>query len=150
MERCNALATTFGCRTESLPFTYLGLPMGTIRPRLDDLMPMIYKFDKRLLRIANFLSHYSRLVVIRSVISAMPNYVMSALKVHYSHTDHVEKSMRTWLWNGKEIHKHGKCLVKGEKVCRPKSDGGLGVLNIRDQNKALLLKNLYKIFNSHS
>jgi hypothetical protein len=32
-------------------------------------------------------------------------------------------------------------------VCRPKSQGGLGVLNIFAQNKALLLKNLHKFYN---
>ena len=79
----------------------------------------------------------------------MPNHIMCALKVHYVHIDHTEKSMRTFLWHGKEIEKKGKCLVKWEKVCLPKSAGGLGVLNLREQNKALLMKNLFKFFNKH-
>lgn len=29
----------------------------------------------------------------------------------------------------------------------PKEEGGLGVINIEEQNKALLLKNLHKFFN---
>ena len=32
-------------------------------------------------------------------------------------------------------------------VCLPKEEGGLGVLNLRTQNEALLLKNLHKFFN---
>jgi hypothetical protein len=32
---------------------------------------------------------------------------------------------------GKEIEKKGKCLVKWEKVCKPKNAGGLGVLHLR-------------------
>ena len=42
-EKCQELADIFGCKLESMPFTYLGLPMGTAKPKLDDLMPMIYK-----------------------------------------------------------------------------------------------------------
>ena len=40
-------------------------------------------------------------------------------------------------------------LVAWSSVCRPKNQGGLGVLNINAQNNALLLKNLHKFFNSH-
>jgi hypothetical protein len=32
-------------------------------------------------------------------------------------------------------------------VCLPKSEGGLGVLNLKIQNEALLLKNLHIFFN---
>jgi len=32
-------------------------------------------------------------------------------------------------------------------VCRSKEEGGLGVLNLKTQNEALLLKHLYKFFN---
>ena len=32
-------------------------------------------------------------------------------------------------------------------VCRSKEEGGLGVLNIKTQNEALLLKHLHKFFN---
>ena len=117
--------------------------MGTTRPRVEDIMPMISKLDKRLAGISNLLSHCSRLVVIKAVISAMPNFLMCALKVHYTQLDHADKSIRTFLWHGKDIEKKGKCLVKWEKVCMPKAAGGLGVINLREQNKALLMKNIF-------
>jgi hypothetical protein len=34
-----------------------------------------------------------------------------------------------------------------EKICRPKNQGGLGVLDITVQNNALLIKNLHKFYN---
>jgi hypothetical protein len=37
--------------------------------------------------------------------------------------------------------------VAWEKNCRPKQQGGLGVLNLDIQNKTLLLKNVHKLFN---
>jgi hypothetical protein len=36
-----------------------------------------------------------------------------------------------------------------EKICRQKVQGGLGVLDLNIQNKALLLKNLHKFYNKH-
>jgi hypothetical protein len=93
------------------------------------------------------LAYSSRLVTIKAIIAGMTNYAMCALKVHMTCLDHVEKSSRVFLWHGKEINKCGKCLVKWEKVCLPKNAGGLGVLNLREQNKALMIKNLFKYYN---
>ena len=33
------LAGVFGCQTGTLPFTYLGLPVGTTRPKMVDFLP---------------------------------------------------------------------------------------------------------------
>ena len=35
------IATIFGCSIGNMPFTYLGLAMGTTRPSVNDLMPMV-------------------------------------------------------------------------------------------------------------
>jgi hypothetical protein len=110
---------------------------------------MVTKMDRRLAGLSNLLSHCSRLVVIKSVISAMPNFIMCALKVHYTHLDHIEKYIRTFLWHGNDIEKSckGKCLVKCDKVCMTKEAGGLGMINLREHNKALMIKNLFKFYN---
>ena len=36
-ERLAVLASAFGCAIGSMPFTYLGLPMGTTKPKVEDL-----------------------------------------------------------------------------------------------------------------
>ena len=145
-DRCRTFANSFGCRLESLPFTYLGLPMGTTKPSVSDLTPLISKIDKRLAGISNLLSHYSRVVVIKSVISAMPNHIMCAMKLHYTHIDHVNKSTRTFLWHGNEIEKKVNVWLSGTRFAFPKKEGGLGILNLRQHNKAMMIKNLYKFF----
>jgi hypothetical protein len=38
-------------------------------------------------------------------------------------------------------------LVKWETICKPKAVGGLGVVSLRTQNKALLMKNIHKFMN---
>jgi hypothetical protein len=58
--------------------------------------------------------------------------------------------MRHCLWRKKhtEVQAKGSALVAWKKICKPKEQGGLGVLNLDVQNKALMLKNLHKFFNN--
>jgi hypothetical protein len=37
----SSLAASFGCQIGSLPFTYLGLPMGMTKPTIHDLSPLV-------------------------------------------------------------------------------------------------------------
>ena len=37
----NVLAAQFGCQLGVMPFTYLGLPVGTTRPKIVDLLPLV-------------------------------------------------------------------------------------------------------------
>ena len=54
--------------------------------------------------------------------------------------------MRQCLWRGNTDNPR-QSLAAWDLVCRPKSFGGLGVLNLAIQNEALLLKHLFKFFN---
>lgn len=47
-EKAQHLARTFGCVVGSLPFTYLGLPLGTTRPTVTDFLPLICRIERRL------------------------------------------------------------------------------------------------------
>jgi hypothetical protein len=42
-EKMRILACTLGYQVGSLPFTYLGLPMGTTKPRIEDFSPLLDK-----------------------------------------------------------------------------------------------------------
>ena len=141
------LANIIGCKTESMPFTYLGLPMGPTRPKVDDLMPMVSMLDRRMSGIAGMMSYLGRLVHLKASVAALPIFAMSSIRVPFTILDHYEKSGRSFLWYGNEINKQGKCLVNWETVCLTKKSGGLGVLVLRKQNRTLLVKFMYKFFN---
>jgi hypothetical protein len=47
-QKMEILANTFHCKIGSLPFTYLGLPLGLQRPKLGAFLPLIQKIEKRL------------------------------------------------------------------------------------------------------
>ena len=44
----SALAALFGCQLGSMPFNYLGLPVGTTRPKIVDLLPLVDCMERRL------------------------------------------------------------------------------------------------------
>lgn len=50
------LATMFDCQIGSLPFTYLGLSLGTVKPKMDKFLPLLQKIEKRLSSTSMFLS----------------------------------------------------------------------------------------------
>jgi hypothetical protein len=86
---------------------------------------IIERIDRRLMGIANFLSFDGRLTVVKSIITAIPNSAICTLNLPLGFLDHVEGSARGFFWRGKDIEKKGKCLVKWEKVCKPKKAGAL-------------------------
>jgi hypothetical protein len=61
--------------------------------------------------------------------------------------DQINKYRRHCLWIGSDFNKKGNCLAAWTKVQRPKAQGGLGIIDIVGQKKALLLKHLHKFFN---
>jgi hypothetical protein len=51
------------------------------------------------------------------------------------------------LWSNGDINRKGKCLEAWETTCKPKNQGGLGIIDIKSQNNALLMKHLDKFYN---
>ena len=97
-ERANYLTKSFGCKTETLPFTYLVLPLGTTKPSVQDLIPIIARIDKKLYGIANFMNYVGRLTYVNSVITVL---------------DHVNKSSKTFLWHGNDIDRKRNYMDNG-------------------------------------
>ena len=59
---------------------------------------------------------------------------------------HIDKYRKHCLWSGGDINRKG-CLAAWEPACRPKNEGGLRIIDLKNQNKALLLKHLDKFYN---
>jgi hypothetical protein len=130
-DHATTLANTFECKVETLPFAYLGLPLGTTRPSVADLMPLVSRLDKKLSGMSSLMSYTRRLTLRNSVIKSLPMYAMCSLKVPITIFIYFEKSGRQFLWADKADKIQGKCLASWEMICRPKDQGGLGVLDLR-------------------
>jgi hypothetical protein len=81
IEESNTLAQVFGCKICDFPIKYLGVPLHFSKLRKEDLQPLI---DAIIKRIAGWrgrlLSHASMLVLIRSCLASIPNYLLSVIK----------------------------------------------------------------------
>jgi hypothetical protein len=55
-EEVAVLARDFGCEVGVMPFTYLGLPLGTTRPSMQDLLPMVDRMERRLTASSSLLA----------------------------------------------------------------------------------------------
>lgn len=140
------LAQVFGCQIVQMPFTYLGLPLGTTRPSVIEFMPILNRMERHLMGISRMLTYAGRLILVNSIYSSMPTFYMCTLKLPIEILDQIERYSKYCLWNGGDLSKKGGCLVAWTQACRSKEEGGLGIINLRTNNTALLLKYLYKFY----
>lgn len=62
--RTHALAEILGCKIGTIPFTYLGLSLGTTKPKLEEFLPLIQRVEKRLTCFSSMLSYGGRLQLV--------------------------------------------------------------------------------------
>jgi hypothetical protein len=145
-ERLNHFAATFNCQASSLPFTYLGLPLINTKPTVQEFLPLVHRVERRLISTAMFLTQGGKLHMVKSVLSSLPTFFMSTLKVPIVIINQIDCYRRHCLWRGGDLNAKKPPLAAWKMVCKPKRKRGLGVIKLRLQNDALLLKNLDKFF----
>jgi hypothetical protein len=59
----------------------------------------------------------------------------------------IDKYRKHCLWRGSTINEKGTPKAAWKMVCIPKVENGMGVIDLEQQNKALIIKNLHKFFN---
>lgn len=147
-DRANHLANTFGCKVGTMSFTYLGLPLETTKPTVTDFTPLISKVERRLSGISKLLSYNGRLILVNLVFSALPTFYMCSLKLPPQVIKQIDVFRKHCLWSKGDINRKGTCLAAWEVACKPKDQGGLGIIDIQNQNDALLMKFLDKFYNN--
>ena len=79
--------------------------------------------------------------MLKAVLSAIPTYFMSIFRMPVGMRRRLESVMRGFFWQGScPEEARGTALVTWETVCRPASQGGLGVQSLQYTNLALLTK----------
>lgn len=81
-----------------------------------------------------------RLCLIKSVLMAIPVHFLSVLQLPRWAIKEMERRCRVFLWKGQEEINGGHCLVAWKDLCRPISNGGLGIKDIDLFGKALRMK----------
>jgi hypothetical protein len=146
-EKATQMAGVFGCQVGTYPFTYLGLPMGTTKPRVEDFSPLVSKIERRISATVSWLSMAGRATWVDSVVSSIPIYSLCSVKMHVTNLNSIDRARKHGLWRGSDVAGRGKPLLAWEKVTTPKDKGGMGLKNLRIMNEALLIKHLHKFYN---
>jgi hypothetical protein len=97
------LATPFDCQKGSLPFTYLGMPLGTTKPNIQDFMPLMQRIEKRFSCTSMFLSQDGKLELANSVFSSSTIYYTTTLKLHKGVIKQLDCCRKHFLWRGSDL-----------------------------------------------
>jgi len=92
------------------------------------------------------LSVGGRLVLINSVLSSLPMFMMSFFRIPKGVLKKLDFYRSRFFWQCDE-NKRKYRLAKWSILCKPKILGGLGITNLETHNRRLLSKWLYKLLN---
>jgi hypothetical protein len=141
---CNSL----NCIRGSIPFKYLGLPVGANPHRMSTWEPLISSLHKKLNSWNHkHISFGGRLVLINSVLNSIPVFYMSLMKMPVQVRKKIVRIQRDFLC-GRVNGSKKLSWVKWEVVCKDKRKGGLGVRKLEVVNQSLLMKWRWRLLNS--
>ncbi|KAL4577516.1 hypothetical protein LXL04_013625 [Taraxacum kok-saghyz] len=139
-------AQIMGCVVDSLPFKYLGVPVGANMSRKKHWLPVIERVQNRLSTWkSKMLSFGGRLTLVKSVLGSLPTFYLSIFKAPRTVIDTLERLRRRLLWGGSE-ERNKINWVAWKVVLGPKDKGGLGVGSLMALNSALLFKWLWRFY----
>ncbi|WJX96105.1 hypothetical protein P8452_77351 [Trifolium repens] len=131
----------------SLPFKYLGLPVGANPRRISTWDPVVLSLRKKLNLWGNkHISFGGRIVLINSVLNSIPIYFLSFMKMPVQ-VIKITRIQREFLWGGLRGGKK-LCWIKWKVVCQEKRNGGLGIRDIKAVNLSLLMKWRWRLLQS--
>jgi hypothetical protein len=137
----------FGCKEGDFPFRYLGIPMSPRKLSNGDWRLVEERFQKKLSSWkGKMLSSRGRLVLINSVLSSLPMYMMSFFRIPKGVLEKFDYYRSRFFWQCDE-HKRKYRLAKWSILHKPRSVGGMGIIDLDIQNKCLLSKWVFKLLN---
>ena len=118
----------------SLPLLYLGVP----RPPFFNHLTTKVKTQLHNWKV-KMLSMMRRIQLVNFVVGGLLNYSSRI----YERTNYFIKDMkmliRNFIWSA-SINDKGLVTMKWNKMCRPKQEGGLRIINLNLSNQAVMLK----------
>ena len=115
------------------PINHRGVPRNKMNFIVEKVMSKLAGWKAR------FLSFAGRAVLVKSVMSTIPNYIIQVTALLTHLCDKLNKINRDFLW-GSTSEKRRLHLVGWNKIIKSKEEGGLGIQAAKSKNFALLAK----------
>jgi hypothetical protein len=147
VEEQERIANTFNCKLGHLPMVYLDMPIGEYKLNNDQFLPLVAKTTKKMEPWqGKLMSSAARLTLSNACLANLPMFQMGFYLLGEGVHGELDKVRGRFYWEGcsQDFKYH---MMKWEHVCRPKDFEGLGIINTRYMNVALLLKWIWKLFN---
>ncbi|GKA22407.1 hypothetical protein Tco_0708369 [Tanacetum coccineum] len=140
-----SVAAAINCKSESLPFMYLGLPVGKNMTKVENWILVVDRFHTRLFAWKpKLLLIGGRLTLTKAVLGSLPLFYLSLFRAPVKVIN--MSIRRRFFWGFKE-GKKGISWVKWESTLARQHHGGLGIGSIKAKNLSLLGKWWWRFLN---
>ncbi|WOH08313.1 hypothetical protein DCAR_0727751 [Daucus carota subsp. sativus] len=153
-EELTGWSEIIGCKLGSDSFTYLGLELAKSPNRVQFWDPLVSKVKKKLAAWkGRSISMTGRIILLQAALDSLPIYWFNMFLIPRTVENQLEKIRRRFFWGLKEINGQDRDnlhLIAWEKICQPKSSGGLGLTKVRERNIAMLGKWWWRCINERN
>ena len=100
-------------------FTYLGIPIFRVSPKVIHWMPMLDKLQNKIHAWgAKWLNKAGKVILMNSVLASLPIYQCSFLLAPKAITNKINELLRRFLWEGGRNNERKLHLVSWDKVTK--------------------------------
>lgn len=141
----NNLIAQLGMVVGELAVRYLDVSLISCSLSKVDCQPLVDKVRKKLsLSTAKFLSYAGRCRLLKAIVIQMQVYWSMPFMLPKAVILKIEAMCEKFLWSGK-LDRNPMTLVALRQVCLPKSEGGIGLKQMEQCNRAAISKYIWRV-----
>ena len=149
-EERSRILRNFPLAEGKLPVRYLGLPLMTKEMCKQDYVPLVERVRSKISTwTCRFLSYAGRLQLITAVLMSIVNFWAAVFRLPSKCMKEIEQLCASFLWSG-PVLKTTREKLAWKEICKPKSEGGLGIRSLKEVNKVYGLKLIWRLLSGDS